>query len=121
MDDTLSREEELFDAARKLNDPAQRAVSGAGCDGDPSLRERVETLLSVHSQAEELFTECISALRTSADGPASTGADSRAGFEEEQPGARIGLLQNPAKNRRRAVAAPFTWRSRKNPCAAWWR
>jgi eukaryotic-like serine/threonine-protein kinase len=89
MDDTLSREEELFDAARKLDDPAQRAqFLERACDGDPSLRDRVATLLSGHSQAEELFTECISALRTSPDGPASLAAARR--FEEEQPGEHIG-------------------------------
>jgi serine/threonine protein kinase len=93
MDDTLSREEELFDAARNLDDPAQREeFLKRACDGDPDLRERVQTLLSVHNHAEELFTECISALRTSADSPASTAAARglERGFEEEQPGAQIG-------------------------------
>jgi len=93
MADTLSREEEVFDAARKLDDPAQRKdFVQRACDGDPSLRQRVETLLSVHSHAEELFTECFSALRSSADDPESSAA-ARAlarGVEEEQPGAQIG-------------------------------
>jgi eukaryotic-like serine/threonine-protein kinase len=93
MDDTLSREEELFDAARKMDDPAQRGhFLERACDGDPDLRRRVETLLSIHSHAEELFTECITALRTSADNPESSVAprDLARGFEEEQPGAHIG-------------------------------
>ena len=93
MDDTLSREEEVFDAARKLGDPAEReAYLERACDDDSNLRERVEALLSVHSHAEELFTECISALRSSADNPESPAAasDLARGSEEEQPGAQIG-------------------------------
>jgi serine/threonine protein kinase len=93
MDDTLSREEEVFDAARKLNDPAEReAYLERACEDDSNLRERVEALLSVHSHAEELFTECISALRSSADNPESPAAarDLAQGCEEEQPGAKIG-------------------------------
>ena len=93
MDDTLSREEEVFDAARKLEDPAERgAYLDRACDDDPKLRERVEALLSIHSHAEELFTECFSALRSSADNPESPAAerDLARGGEEEQPGAQIG-------------------------------
>jgi serine/threonine protein kinase len=93
MDDTLSHEEEVFDAARKLDDPAEReAYLERACDDDPNLRERVEALLSVHSHAEEMFTECISALRSSADNPESPAAarDLAQGGEEEQPGAQIG-------------------------------
>jgi len=93
MDDTLSREEELFDAARKLDDPTQREeFLERACDGDPNLRQRVATLLSVHSQAEDLFTECICALRSSADNHESPAAarDLARGFEEEEPGAQIG-------------------------------
>jgi eukaryotic-like serine/threonine-protein kinase len=93
MADTLSREEELFDAARMLKDPAQREeFLERACDGDPDLRQRVATLLSVHIHAEELFTECISAMRTSADVPESSAAarDLARGVEEEQPGAQIG-------------------------------
>jgi serine/threonine protein kinase len=93
MDDTLSREEELFDAARKLDDSAQREeFLEQACDGDSKLRQKVETLLSVHRDAEELFTECISALRFSADHLESPGPgrDLALGLEEAQPGARIG-------------------------------
>jgi eukaryotic-like serine/threonine-protein kinase len=88
MDDTLSHEEEVFDAARKLDSPAEQAAFlERACDGDPALRTRVEALISVHSHAEELFTECISALRSSADDPKPSG------FEEEQPGAQIGYYK----------------------------
>jgi hypothetical protein len=92
MDDTLSREEEVFDAARKIEDSAQRQeFLSRACDGDSALRERVETLLSVHGSADELFTECISALRSSADDSDSAAARHFAqAFEEEQPGAQIG-------------------------------
>src|SRR5580700_4195130 len=92
MDDTLSYEEEVFDAARKLADAAERsAYLDRACDDDPRLRARIESLLSVHSHAEELFTECISALRSSADSPESAAVrDLTRGLEEEQPGAQIG-------------------------------
>jgi serine/threonine protein kinase len=89
MHDTLSREEEVFDAARKLSDSAQREeFLERACANDSDLRERVEKLLSVHSHAEELFTECLTALRSSADAPESPAA--ARGLEEEQPGTRIG-------------------------------
>ena len=75
MHDTLSREEEVFDAARKLSDSAQREeFLERACANDSDLRERVEKLLSVHSHAEELFTECLTALRSSADAPESPAA-----------------------------------------------
>jgi serine/threonine protein kinase len=92
MDDTLSREEEVFDAARQITDPAERQTYlTQACDGDSELRERVEELLAVHGMAEEMFTQCTSALRTSADESTSSPAGSLArGFEEEQPGACIG-------------------------------
>jgi eukaryotic-like serine/threonine-protein kinase len=93
MDDTLSREEEVFDAARQISDPAEREeFLDEACDQDAGLRERVQRLLSVSTRAEELFTECITALRSSADHPESSSASANLarGFEEEQPGARIG-------------------------------
>jgi hypothetical protein len=98
MKDTLSHEEEVFDGARKLIDPSQReAFLERACRDDSDLRERVEGLLSVHACAEDLFTECISALRSPADNrEAPSAGDLAQGFAEEQPGARIGnykLLQ----------------------------
>jgi serine/threonine protein kinase len=93
MDDTLSNEEEVFDAARKIDDLVEReAYLGRMCGDDPGLRERIDALLAVHAHADELFTECASALRSSAD-ESKTSAAARhlaEGFEEEQPGARIG-------------------------------
>jgi serine/threonine protein kinase len=93
MDDALSREEEVFDAARKLDAAAERkAFLERACNGDTQLRKRVETLLSVHRDAEVLFTECLSALRSSPEHPSSLNSarDLARGFEEEQPGALIG-------------------------------
>jgi eukaryotic-like serine/threonine-protein kinase len=93
MDDILSREEEVFEAARKLDDPEQREeFLERACESDPDLRQRVATLLSVHNQAEELFDECISALRSSPENARDSAAarDLACGFEEEQPGARVG-------------------------------
>ena len=92
MDDTLSREEEVFDVARRIDDLTQRqAYLGRTCQDDPGLRERVEALLSIHSSAEELFVQCASALRTSADDSTTAAVDHLArGFDEEQPGSKIG-------------------------------
>jgi hypothetical protein len=93
MDDTLSREEEVFDGARKLSEPAEReAFLDQACGGDSDLRERVDILLSVHVSADELFSECITALRSSAESADSTSSahDLAQGLGEEQPGAHIG-------------------------------
>ena len=50
------REEELFDAARQLTDPAQRAAFlDFSCTEDPALRARIETLLAAEDQAEDFF------------------------------------------------------------------
>ena len=41
----MDREEALFHAALEIEDPAQRAAYLEGaCQGDPALRERLETL-----------------------------------------------------------------------------
>src|SRR5579862_9351618 len=92
MDDTLSREEEVFDGARRLAESSAReAFLDRECRGDSGLRARVESLLSVHASADEMFAECMTALRNSADTPEfPPGRDFAEGIEEEQPGARIG-------------------------------
>jgi serine/threonine protein kinase len=93
MDDILSHEEEIFDAARKIDDPAEReAYLERACYDDPALRERVESLLAVLCNADQLFTECTSALRSSAETPefSAAGHNLACGFEEEQPGSQIG-------------------------------
>ncbi len=93
--DTLSREEEVFDAARKLADAAQRsAFVASACDGDSRLRERVERLLQVRDQAETLFTECTSVLRSVSSEDLGGGGHEilrrPAAVADEAPGALIG-------------------------------
>ena len=58
MNAISQREEDLFDAARRIADLAARAafLDGA-CDGDPALRSRIEVLLKAESDAEEFFAE----------------------------------------------------------------
>ncbi|HEY3863825.1 MAG TPA: serine/threonine-protein kinase [Verrucomicrobiae bacterium] len=92
MDDILSREEEVFDEARKLDDTGAREdFLERACADDAGLRERVQRLLSVHDQAETLFAECGEALRKAGDDRDSSGGrDLAQGFEEERPGAQIG-------------------------------
>jgi len=52
------REEELFDAARKLSDASERAIFlGRSCMGNPAMKARIEALLAAESEAEEFFAE----------------------------------------------------------------
>jgi serine/threonine protein kinase len=52
------REEDLFDCARQIADAKEREryLDGA-CDGDPSLRRRIEDLLKAEKDAEAFFAE----------------------------------------------------------------
>ncbi|MDA1273017.1 MAG: serine/threonine-protein kinase [Verrucomicrobia bacterium] len=53
-----SQEELLFDAARKLTDPAQRkAFLDAACANHPQMRQRIEDLLAAQSDAEKIFEQ----------------------------------------------------------------
>jgi eukaryotic-like serine/threonine-protein kinase len=50
-------EKALFDAARNVADPVvRRALLDQTCGGNPDLRTRIETLLTVQGPAEEFFT-----------------------------------------------------------------
>lgn len=52
------REEDLFDAARKIKDPALcRAFLTRACGADTALRARIEGLLAAESEAEQFFEE----------------------------------------------------------------
>jgi tetratricopeptide (TPR) repeat protein len=104
MNAATQREEDLFDAARKLTDPAERgAYLDRACAGDPALRARVEELLAAGADAEQFFTESSSALsfpghslQSSRGTPASAGAIRASLLGEEPVGTRIGrykLLQ----------------------------
>ncbi|HTO02878.1 MAG TPA: protein kinase [Opitutus sp.] len=58
MNAISQREEDLFDAARRIANLAARAafLDGA-CDGDPALRSRIEALLKAERAAEDFFAE----------------------------------------------------------------
>src|SRR5256886_17127286 len=98
MNDAIQHEETLFDAARKLTDPAQRKVFlDAACANNAELRRRLENLLSAAEGAEKFFEESGAAL-SAPGGPeeSATGEGGKGGTvrvtppPEEQPGARIG-------------------------------
>src|SRR5512135_2281955 len=98
MNAAIQREEELYDAARKLSDPAgRRAYLDSACAGDPALRARVENLLALAAEAERFFTEGGTALNVPLEqlqlpprprAPADAAAADGPG--EEPVGARIG-------------------------------
>jgi len=61
--DSTNREEELFDAARRMTESgARRAFLESECGGDGRLRGRVEALLSSSDEADRFFAESTSAL-----------------------------------------------------------
>lgn len=64
MNAQTQREEDIFDHARKITDPAARAAYlDRACAGEVDLRVRLEGLLSVEPDAEEFFAETFSALK----------------------------------------------------------
>jgi serine/threonine protein kinase len=101
----LQREEDLFDAARKLTDAAARnAFLDQACAGDAALRLRIAGLLTAGFQADQFFEEVGASLSFSGsllplvkDASASAVAASSANPPGEEPvGASIGrykLLQ----------------------------
>jgi len=104
MNAATQREEDLFDAVRKLAGSAERgAFLDRACAGDPALRARIEDLLMAAADAERFFTESGSALsfpglslQSSRGTPASAGAIRASLLGEEPIGTRIGrykLLQ----------------------------
>ena len=63
MNTVGQREEDLFDAARKLPDAAARTTFlDRECAGDKALRARLDDLLGVAGDAETFFAESASAL-----------------------------------------------------------
>jgi len=97
MNAQIQREEDIFDQARQIKDPAQRAVYlDRACAGDRALRARLEGLLAVQPDAEAFFAGTISALKLPAElsvvlpkaGATEEAADALAG--EEPLGTRIG-------------------------------
>jgi eukaryotic-like serine/threonine-protein kinase len=93
-----NREEDLFDAARRLEDPTQRkAFLDFSCAGDSTLRTRIETLLEAHGEADRFFEQGAAAVAVSAT-PIQLGRSTRFPMgqppadvpAEESIGARIG-------------------------------
>ena len=104
MSTGTQHEEDLFDAARKLKDPAAcRAFLDRSCAGDAALRARIENLLAAEQDAERFFAESTLALSVPTTPlPVSRGTAASAGAPlanvpgEEPIGTRIGrykLLQ----------------------------
>jgi serine/threonine protein kinase len=63
MNTVTQREEDLFDAARKLSTAAERtAFLVRACGSDHALRARIETLLRTEAEAEQFFREGSSVL-----------------------------------------------------------
>ena len=96
MNATTQREEDLFDAARRLADPATRsAFLDRSCAGEPALRTRLEKLLSVAQEADRFFAEGGTSLSVGGAPLHSTrgthsGAASASLPGEEKIGSRIG-------------------------------
>src|SRR5579871_4165508 len=66
MDGSTKKEEELFEAARRLSDPVERqAFLEATCSGDPLLRRQVEGLLEGLGRADGFFAQGVAALNRS--------------------------------------------------------
>lgn len=92
MDTVTHHEEELFDSARKLPDPAaRRAFLERACDGDPALRARIEALLEAEAAAEVFFADGSDLVRSALIIPSTTGDGGNAHPPGEEPiGTRIG-------------------------------
>jgi hypothetical protein len=96
MNATLQREEDIFDAARNLPEPAaRRAFLERSCGGDGALRARIERLLDAAAEADRFFAEGGTAL--SVGGAPLHPTHSRNGGDatatlpgEEKIGSRIG-------------------------------
>ncbi len=98
MHATTQREEDLFDAARKITDEAEREnFLRQACGGDVSLRRRVEGLLAAAADAEEFFSDgesiilpTVGPLQRSALTAVMPEAAGAAKLGEEPLGTRIG-------------------------------
>ena len=89
-------EETLFDQALQIENVAQRSsYLDDACDGDPLLRERLETLLIAHHQSDPFFSEGEALLENSEERirlreMADEALISDGEFVEEPVGVRIG-------------------------------
>ena len=96
-------QQEIFETALELKDKVEReAMLDRACDGDPQFRERINELLVAHGQADQFFSDCVTAVANSAeqlitvDGSGAAHKESDADVLEELVGSKIGpykLLQ----------------------------
>src|SRR5262245_56924100 len=95
MNDRERQEEALFEAARRLADPRQRAAFlDIACAGNPALRKQLADLLAAQGEAEQLFRPLPKPRGVAASPPAAEPAS--AALTDEQIGTVIGrykLLQ----------------------------
>jgi eukaryotic-like serine/threonine-protein kinase len=94
MNAATPNEEDLFDAARLIQQPAeQQAFLKKACGGDQELQSRLENLLHADRAADEFFTQSLAGfpplLAEAALSPPLPGSDFGS-FAEEKAGARIG-------------------------------
>ena len=74
MNEDQNQEQTLFEAARKLTDPNQRAAFlDAACPGNADLRRRLDELLAVQAEADAFFNNPEGSVPT-ASPPSDTGA-----------------------------------------------
>ncbi len=60
---TVAQQQQIFEAALELSDPAARAaLLDRACVGQPGLRAQLEELIAVQAQAEQFFSESITAV-----------------------------------------------------------
>jgi tetratricopeptide (TPR) repeat protein len=98
MNATRHGEEELFDAAREMEDPARRSsFLETACNGDTALRSRVDELLAAEAEAEQFFADGSLALSLAGTAAPPSWSSSTASeavpptlLDEESVGTRIG-------------------------------
>src|SRR5260370_41734282 len=90
MQTARQRMETLFEAALELKDPAERAgFLERECEGDLSMRARLERLLSAHGQSKIFFDGC----RPSLMAGETHKSGGEGGEEGVETGRRVGPYQ----------------------------
>src|SRR6478736_4623193 len=92
MNPSLKEQEEIFDAARLINDGgARRSYLERACGSDTDLRNRVEVLLGAINHAEDFFYSGGEVVRSlGGELQAWTQREAPPGSEDDQVGTRIG-------------------------------
>src|SRR5262245_51402675 len=106
----------LFNAALERQDPTERARFLLECGADAVLRERVERLLRAADEIGDFMAQpSRKPVGLDSDPPRPGGTPLT-----EKPGIRLVAI-NCSNKSGKAVAAWFTWPSRRNRCAGAWR